>query len=240
MKVTGGATLHAPIETVWTALNDPAVLVRAIPGCERLQATGPDSYQLTVTAGVGSITGTYTGEISLSGRQPPTAFVLSAAGAGSPGTVSTSVRVLLAAGGDGATRLSYDADAQVGGMIAGVGQRMLAGVAKRQAAQFFTAVDDVLLARQHPHPQPAGPARHPAGAAPPEPGPPPGGAAGAAPPPPAPGQGGPGQLWEAPAAGRQPAGRWGAGHGFLPGVLVGAAVALAGVAAGGFLGRRSR
>ena len=54
MKITGGATLHAPVGTVWTALNDPAVLVRTIPGCERLTATAPDTYQLTVTAGVGT------------------------------------------------------------------------------------------------------------------------------------------------------------------------------------------
>ena len=92
MKVTGGATLHAPIDTVWAALNDPAVLVRTIPGCERLQATGPDSYQLTVTAGVGSITGTYTGRIALSGQQQPTALLLTAEGAGAPGTVATTVQ----------------------------------------------------------------------------------------------------------------------------------------------------
>ena len=52
MKVTGQATLHAPVEKVWEALLDPAVLVRTIPGCERLEATGDHSYAMTVTAGV--------------------------------------------------------------------------------------------------------------------------------------------------------------------------------------------
>lgn len=166
MKVTGGATLHAPIDAVWAALNDPAVLVQAIPGCERLTATAPDTYELTVTAGVGTITGTYTGQISLTGQQPPSAFLLTADGAGAPGTVSTSVQIRLAAGG-GATQLTYDADATIGGLIAGVGQRMLAGVAKRQATQFFAALDELLLSQLRDGAGAAGPGAVMAGAAPP-------------------------------------------------------------------------
>ncbi len=146
MKVTGEATLHAPIERVWQALNDPAVLVRTIPGCQRLEATGPDSYAMTVTAGVASIKGTYSGEVKLRDQQPPASFVMSAAGAGAPGTLSTEVQVCLSEV-DGGTRLTYDADALIGGMIGGVGQRMLAGVAKKTAGEFFAAVDDVLTGK---------------------------------------------------------------------------------------------
>lgn len=146
MKVNGDAVLHAPVERVWAALNDPAVLVRTIPGCERLEATGPDAYSMTVTAGVASIRGTYSGEVKLHSQQPPGSFVMSATGAGAPGTVSTEVQVRLDEA-DGATRLTYDADAVVGGMIGGVGQRMLAGVARKLAGEFFTAVDDVLTGK---------------------------------------------------------------------------------------------
>jgi carbon monoxide dehydrogenase subunit G len=146
MKVTGGATLHAPVSAVWAALNDPAVLVQTIPGCERLTATAEDTYALTVTAGVGTITGTYTGQIALADRQPPTALTLRASGAGTPGTVDTTVLVQLADNSN-VTVLRYDADATIGGMIAGVGQRMLAAVAKRQATQFFQALDALLLAQ---------------------------------------------------------------------------------------------
>src|SRR5215471_3558860 len=110
MKVSGDAVLHAPIERVWEALNDPAVLVRTIPGCERLEATGPDSYTMVVTAGVASIKGTYSGEVKLSDQQRPGSFVMSASGAGAPGTVSTDVQVRLSEV-DGGTRLTYDADA---------------------------------------------------------------------------------------------------------------------------------
>jgi uncharacterized protein len=147
VKVSGDATLHAPIDKVWTALNDPAVLVRTIPGCERLESTGPDAYRMVVTAGVASIKGTYAGEVQLRDQQEPNSFLMTASGAGGPGTVSTEVRVSLADTGDGTTTLTYDADAVVGGVIAGVGQRMLVGVAKKMAGEFFSSVDDVLTGK---------------------------------------------------------------------------------------------
>ena len=146
MKVSGTATLSAPPDRVWEALNDPAVLVRTIPGCQRLEAVGEDSYRMTVAAGVASIKGLYQGEVSISEQEPPDRFVLTAAGSGAPGTVSARVLVSLAGGSD-ETTLTYDADAIVGGMIGGVGQRMLTGVAKKTAGEFFSAVDDVLNGR---------------------------------------------------------------------------------------------
>jgi uncharacterized protein len=147
MKVSGDAMLHAPIDKVWAALNDPAVLVRTIPGCERLETTGPDAYRMVVTAGVASIRGTYAGEVQLSDQQHPNSFLMTASGAGGPGTVSTEVRVRLTDSGDGSTRLTYDADAVVGGVIAGVGQRMLVGVSRKMAGEFFQSVDDVLTGK---------------------------------------------------------------------------------------------
>ena len=147
MKVTGSAVLHAPRDRVWAALNDPAVLVRTIPGCRQLEQVGPDAYRATVTAGVASIKGTYSGDVRLSDQAEPDSFVLHAAGSGAPGTVNADVRVTLADADGGGTRLDYDADAVVGGAIGGVGQRMLAGVAKKTAGEFFSAVDDVLTGR---------------------------------------------------------------------------------------------
>jgi len=144
MRVSGSATLHAPVEKVYAALNDPAVLVRTIPGCERLERAGDDAYKMTLNAGVASVRGTYAGDVRIADQRPPQGFTLRASGAGAPGTVSADVQVQLAPGDDGTTVLSYDADAVVGGMIGGVGQRMLAGVATRTADQFFAAVDAVL------------------------------------------------------------------------------------------------
>ena len=102
---------------------------------------------MTVTAGVASIKGTYAGKVALTDLDSPRSFVLRASGAGGPGTVSTDVAVALADAGDGSTTLTYDADAVVGGVIAGVGQRMLTGVSKKMAGEFFQAVDDVLTGK---------------------------------------------------------------------------------------------
>lgn len=147
MKVTGSAVLNAPRERVWEAINDPAVLVRTIPGCQQLEQVGPDSYRATVHAGVASIRGMYSGEVTLTDQVEPSSFVLHASGAGGPGTISADVQVSLAEEDGGSTRLDYDADAVVGGMIGGVGQRMLTSAAKRTADEFFTAIDDVLTGR---------------------------------------------------------------------------------------------
>ena len=130
MKVTGTSTLAADPATVYAALNDPAVLVRTIPGCQRLEALGGDAYAMTVAAGVGSIKGVYDGQVRLADHQEPGSFTLHAQGAGAAGTIGAEVAVTLADAPDGGTSLSYDADAVVGGMIGGVGQRMLTGVSK--------------------------------------------------------------------------------------------------------------
>ncbi|MFI1169476.1 carbon monoxide dehydrogenase subunit G [Streptomyces sp. NPDC020801] len=148
MKVSGNATLNATIDKVWDALNDPAVLARTIPGCEKLEETGPDAYRMTVTMGVASIKGTYMGDVQLLDLQRPGAFTLKASGAGGPGTVTAEAKVSLQDLGDGRTLLDYDADAVVGGMIGGVGQRVLSGVAKKTASEFFKTVDKVLAGQQ--------------------------------------------------------------------------------------------
>ncbi len=148
MKVSGSAVLHADRQRVYDALNDPSVLAGAIPGCESLVALGDDRYRMSVTAGVASIKGTYDGEVALAEQSAPESFTLRAKGSGAPGTVDATCRVTLADAGDGTTQLSYDADAVVGGVVGGVGQRMLAGVAKKMAAQFFGNVDDVLAGRR--------------------------------------------------------------------------------------------
>lgn len=160
MKISGTSTLAADRATVFAALNDPAVLVATIPGCQRLEALGRDAYKMTVAAGVGSIKGVYDGEVHLSDQQEPSSFTMKAQGAGSPGTIGAEVMVILEDGLGGGTVLSYDADAVVGGMIGGVGQRMLTGVSKRMADEFFRNVDAVLAggtaAAPTPSVQPAG------------------------------------------------------------------------------------
>ena len=141
MKITGTSTLVAPPQQVWDAVHDPAVLARCLPGCERLTELAHDHYAMTVTAGVAAIKGTYDGEVALIEPQPPGSFAMRASGVGAPGTVDALVVVRLAETPQGGTELTYDADASVGGAIGGVGQRMLSGVTRKMAGQFFAALD---------------------------------------------------------------------------------------------------
>jgi uncharacterized protein len=141
MKISGGSTLDAPVDKVWEAIQDPAVLARCIPGCEALRTVGEDRYAMSVTAGVAAIKGTYVGEVSLHDKVAPSSLRLKATGAGAPGTIDATVMVHFTPSAAGGTELTYAADASVGGAIGGVGQRMLAGVTKKMAGQFFTALD---------------------------------------------------------------------------------------------------
>jgi hypothetical protein len=144
MKISGSSVLHASPDRVWAAVTDPAVLSAVIPGCDVLTPTAANTFALTVTLGVASIKGSYSGEVWFSDLVEPSSLTMRATGSGGPGTIDTTVVVLLTPLGDGSTRLDYDADAMVGGMVGGVGQRVLAGVAKKTAGLFFAAVDEVL------------------------------------------------------------------------------------------------
>ena len=207
MRFTGQNTLNVPVEQVWDALLDPAVLVRTIPGCERLEETGDHTYAMTVTAGVAAIKGTYSGSCALSDLRRHESLVMKLDGAGAPGTIGATVNVSFAPA-EGGTSVSYDADAVVGGMIGGVGQRMLSSVSKRMAAEFFGNVEQAVLAPA------AAPAAGPveAGAAPGMP-----------------------KVYVDTSA--RP-GRVTSQSDFVKGIAVGAGLVLAGVIAGAVLGRR--
>jgi carbon monoxide dehydrogenase subunit G len=140
VNLDGSAVLHADPDKVWSVITDPAVLARTIPGCESLEQTGDDEYRMNVSVGVGAIRGTYAGEVRLTDQQRPSSYVMHASGAGAPGQVRATVTIGLEPSTEGTT-LTYSADAVVGGPVAGVGQRMMTGVAKRMAGQFFKAID---------------------------------------------------------------------------------------------------
>lgn len=144
MRISGEHRLPVPRDRVWDALLDPAVLARTLPGCRALEVTGEDAYAATVTAGVGSVRGTYRGRVALTDKQAPTTYRLRAEGAGGPGTIRADATVVLDEHAEGTT-IRYDADAEVGGVLGGVGQRMLAGVATRTAGEFFSAVERELV-----------------------------------------------------------------------------------------------
>lgn len=223
MRIAGTAQLKAPPEVVYDSLQDGRVLAATIPGVQSLEQVSDNHYKLSITAGVASIKGTYDGEVVLSQQNRPESFVMTASGAGAPGTVKADVTVRLEER-DGGTVLSYDADAVVGGMVGGVGQRMITGVAKKMAGVFFNGIDGVIangIPESTPDAVPAGTAAPAAVAVPAD------GAVAALP------AAIPAAVAVAPAAGQGVS---------VPTVLasvgVGAGIALAGVLVGVVLGRR--
>jgi uncharacterized protein len=145
MKLEGSYEIPAPREKVWNAFLDPAQLKQAIPGCEKLEPLGNDEYKATMKVGVAAVKGTFEGKVRLMDKNPPNSYRMAVEGSGGPGFVRGDTVITLTDEGAG-TKVSYTADMQVGGLIAGVGQRMLGGVSKMMADQFFTKMGDLLKA----------------------------------------------------------------------------------------------
>lgn len=144
MRVSGAALVHAPAEAVWAALGDRDVLLRAIPGIERLAMTGNGRCEFTVRAAIAAVSGTYTGETVVRQAGAPSRLGLTISAAGARGTINCDVDVRLVRASDEATEVSYEADAEAAGPIAGIGQRMLASIVKRQAGDFIANLEEVL------------------------------------------------------------------------------------------------
>ncbi|MDN5655070.1 MAG: carbon monoxide dehydrogenase subunit G, partial [Kocuria sp.] len=141
MLISSTATMTADPATAYAAFHDEKILAATIPGVESFTRTGDSAFDVVLTMGVAAIKGTYKGTVSFSDEVQDTSFVLSAKGAGGPGTIGADITVVLAPGVDGGSDITWEADAVLGGPIGGVGQRMLGGVAKRIAKKFFGDID---------------------------------------------------------------------------------------------------
>lgn len=136
LDIGGEEKFDASIETLWAALNDPAVLCKCIPGCKEMTPTGDDQFKLLLELKVASVGGSFEGAIALTDKQPPTQCRLTVSGEGSLGHGNGAATFSLLA--DGAqTVMRYAGEGEIGGLVAGVGQRILKGVAKHLIAQFF-------------------------------------------------------------------------------------------------------
>ena len=151
MKVEGTHELHAGLGRVYETLVDPAVLQRCIPGCERLEKTGETAYSATLRTGVGSIKGLFTGNVRLEDLTPPRHFRIVVDGKGQPGFLKGAGDIELEER-DGITVITYTGEAQVGGTIASVGQRMLQGAVKVMTTQFFIAIEAEARTQTHEPP----------------------------------------------------------------------------------------
>ncbi|MBD3680229.1 MAG: carbon monoxide dehydrogenase subunit G [Rhodobacteraceae bacterium] len=144
MRFEGSYLIPANREKVWHGLNDPAILAQAIPGCQAMERTGQCEFTATVVAKAGPVSATFKGKVELADLNPPVSYTLRGRGQGGPaGFAKGEARISLAEEGDG-TRLTYIADADIGGKLASVGGRLIQGVAKKTADDFFAAFSDVL------------------------------------------------------------------------------------------------
>jgi carbon monoxide dehydrogenase subunit G len=141
VRISGSGTVRAPGAAVWAAMTDRDTLLRAFPRIDRLDVTGNGRYEFTVTIPIAAVSGTYSGEAVLTSADPPSQFVARVSAAGARGTVDAGLTVRLEPGGAGGTELSYEADAEVAGPIAGIGQRLLASIAERLATDFIAGLD---------------------------------------------------------------------------------------------------
>jgi uncharacterized protein len=149
MEMQGSRHLAVTQQQAWEALNDPEVLKVCIPGCDKVEAIGENQYAIGMAVKIGPVAARFNGKILLSDVQPPTSYTLSFEGQGGPaGFGKGNAKVNLAPSADGAEcDLSYTAQAQVGGKIAQVGQRLVDGVAKSMAEDFFKRFDNEMQRR---------------------------------------------------------------------------------------------
>ena len=139
MKLSSTHTFPAPPHRVWALLMDTEAIAACLPGCKGLRPVGEDQYQAELVAGVAAVTGSFTARVALHDMQAPVSYRMTMEATGRPGFVNGDARITLTADGDG-TRVDVDADANVGGTIARVGQRLLDGVAKMTTERFFACM----------------------------------------------------------------------------------------------------
>jgi|SRR5450432_850517 carbon monoxide dehydrogenase subunit G len=169
MELHGNRLIPAPIATTWAALNDPDTLKACIAGCETLERTGDEAYTAVVALKIGPVSARFRGNLKMTNVDAPNGYTINFDGQGGvAGFGKGSADVKLTAEGEAATRLAYEARAQVGGKMAQIGSRLIDATAGKLTEDFFKAFEAQLQARLAPAdagaalPVPARP-REPAG-----------------------------------------------------------------------------
>jgi uncharacterized protein len=139
VKIEGQYILPGAPEAVWERLNDPVILAKSLPGVENLEADGSDRYKAKIQYKMGAVSGTFTGAVELSEKNPPHSMHLKTSARGGPGFVTADGRIELIAK-DQDTEVHYSGDLQLGGLLAAVGSRMMEGAAKKSIDEFFQAI----------------------------------------------------------------------------------------------------
>jgi carbon monoxide dehydrogenase subunit G len=147
MKIEGEYTFDGPREDVWKLVRDPEVLATCLPGTQSLHLVGENEYQGEVNVHIGPIAGVFSGRLLISNEVPPESCTLTGEGKGKPGFVNGTGNVQLLAQGDNKTLMTYGGEVQIGGRLAGVGQRMIDTVSKSMIRQGLGTLNDAIKAR---------------------------------------------------------------------------------------------
>ena len=138
LEFSGRYRLAAPRDVVWAGLNDPEILKQSIPGCQELAAEGDNGFSATVRTRIGPVSMTFKGSVVLENINAPESYTLVGEGKGGiAGFGKGSANVSLEETPEGGTILSYSSEAQVGGKLAQIGSRLIAGSVKKLTGEFF-------------------------------------------------------------------------------------------------------
>jgi uncharacterized protein len=137
MNMTGEVQLPASRETVWAMLNEPAVLKSCIPGCESLDKDSDNEFRAVATIKIGPVKARWKGKVRFSNLDPPNSYRISGEGDGGVAGFAKGGAKVSLANKEGGTLLSYNVEAQIGGKLAQLGQRLINSVAKKTADDFF-------------------------------------------------------------------------------------------------------
>jgi len=137
MELNGTRTIKADRATVWEHLNSPETLMACIPGCQELTGSPEEGFDAVVKQKVGPVKATFKGRVELSDVVPAESYKISGQGKGGvAGFAKGGANVTLADVEEG-TELTYEVEAKVGGKIAQLGNRLIAGFARKMADKFF-------------------------------------------------------------------------------------------------------
>ena len=147
MKLEGEYLFNGPREDVWEIVRDPDVLATCLPGTQSLTKVSENCYEGTINVRIGPVSGSFSGRLEVSDEVPPVSCKLTVEGKGAPGFAKGFGNVELIEQLDCRTLLKYSGDLQIGGKLAGVGQRLIDSVSKSMVRQGFESLDKALAAR---------------------------------------------------------------------------------------------
>ena len=146
MTMTGEIPLEAKRDVVWAKLNDPAVLKACIPGCEELNVIGENEFEAVAVNKIGPVKAKFKGKVQLTDLDPPNGYKISGQGDGGVAGFAKGGATVALSDKDGGTLLTYNVDAQIGGKLAQLGQRLINGAAKKMADDFFARFAEAVKA----------------------------------------------------------------------------------------------